>query len=99
MSKFMFQGQAGGVHGTADIGPTIRRPTRTASRWAPARRRPAVRRRCDEMTTADKVKAILAGIVIGLMLAAPVAALVVAAGNSDPNFFHEISPWSFGGRR
>lgn len=99
MSKFMFQSQAGGVHGTADVGPTIRRRGHTASRRAPVGRRPVVRRRCDEMTTADKVKAILAGIIIGLMLAAPVAALVVAAGNSDPNFFHEISPWSFGGRR
>ncbi|MDJ0932140.1 hypothetical protein [Breoghania sp.] len=48
------------------------------------------------MTTPEKVKAILAGIIIGLMLAAPVAALVAVAGNRDPTAFHDLSPWSFG---
>ena len=48
-----------------------------------------------DMSTGDKVKAIIAGIVIGLMLAAPVAALVAIAGDNDPGFFHDLSPWSF----
>lgn len=53
-------------------------------------------RRRRQMTTADKVKAIVAGIVIGLMLAAPVLGLVAAVGGSDPVVFPKLSPWSFG---
>ncbi|MEI2387043.1 hypothetical protein [Breoghania sp. JC706] len=107
MSKFMFTGDASGLHGTAhprirtepDIGPGLHfiSASRTAGQTAGA-----ARRRCraglarDDMTTADRVKAIIAGIIIGLMLAAPVAALVAVAGNTnEPGVFHDLSPWSF----
>ena len=107
MSKFMFTGDASGMHGTAhprirtqpDIGHGMHfiSATQTAGPTAGSarhRRRAGLAR--DDMTTADRVKAIIAGIVIGLMLAAPVAALVAVAGNNnEPDIFHDLSPWSF----
>lgn len=67
-----------------DLGSSIRASVRPGDRFGRG-----------EMTMGEKVKAILAGIVIGLMLAAPVAALVAVAGNNNPGIFHDLSPWSF----
>ncbi len=85
MSNVSFFGDESGLQATAHPRPPLS-----------GRRR---YRRRDELTTADKVKAILAGIIIGLMVAAPVFGLVAATSSDTPDIFHELSPWSFGGRK
>ncbi len=99
MSKIIFlggmRGKASGVDAPALPRPKIRPRLKARLRPHPEYR-PYTRFGRGEMTTPEKVKAILAGIIIGLMLAAPVAALVAVAGNRDPTAFHDLSPWSFG---
>ncbi|WP_321336174.1 hypothetical protein [Breoghania sp.] len=85
MSNISFFGDDSGLQATAHPRPPLS-----------GRRR---FRRCDELTAADKLKAVLAGILIGLMVAAPVFALVAATTGKAPDIFHEVSPWSFGGRK
>lgn len=50
-------------------------------------------------TPQSRLKAGLAAVVVGLMLASPVVALVAAVGSVERGVFHQPSPWALGMRR